>query len=234
MKFEQNGVSCEFVTNGYSGQAVVLLHGWGGDMRSMSDLYAYLTRCGICAVNMSIPYEVPDSWGIYDYALYIQSLLRYADIGTDALLCGHSFGGRIAMILAARGECKKLLLVDSAGLKPRYSIKKQWKIYRYKSCVSRGKDVSAFGSDDYKALSAPQRKVFNRIVNTHLNNLLPLIQIPTRIVWGKRDKDTPLYMAKQLKRGIKGSTLTVLEGGHFSYIDSSDEFKSILLTFALR
>lgn len=77
------------------------------------------------------------------------------------------------------------------------------------------------------------RPVFVRIVNTHLDGLLPYINCKTHIFWGKYDRDTPLYMAKRLHRGIVGSTLEVVDGGHYAYIDCNYKFLHRLKSFIM-
>ena len=61
--------------------------------------------------------------------------------------------------------------------------------------------------------------------------LLDDIKVPTAIFWGEKDKDTPLYMAKKLTKGIKDSSLFLLDGGHYAYVDDLEKFVSILSAF---
>ena len=75
------------------------------------------------------------------------------------------------------------------------------------------------------------REVFVRIVNTHLDSLLPFIKCDTLIFWGRNDRDTPMYMAKRLNRGIKNSRLITVDGGHYSYVDASHKFIQQLKSF---
>jgi pimeloyl-ACP methyl ester carboxylesterase len=83
-----------------------------------------------------------------------------------------------------------------------------------------GKDLSRYGSADYKSLSPVMKKTFVSVVNDHLDNLLREIAVPTLILWGKRDRETPPYMAKRIRRRVKNSRLVMLEGGHYVYIDA--------------
>ena len=56
-------------------------------------------------------------------------------------------------------------------------------------------------------------------------NLLKNINCPTMIVWGEKDKDTPMYMAKTMEKNIKQSKLVVLKNcGHFSFLEKPYEF----------
>ena len=156
------------------------------------------------------------------------------EVGAEnPIIVGHSFGGRIALILAAQGLCKKLVLTDAAGLKPRFSLRKKLKIAAYHRRVKCGKPLDGFGSVDYNNLDPKMRAVFVRIVNARLDRLLPFIKCKTLIFWGKDDRDTPPYMAKRLRRGIKNSELVFADGGHYAYVDSHFEFVNLLKSFVL-
>lgn len=231
MQLVVNGVGCEYeLNNDYDTDTVVFLHGWGGNLNSFHGAYKTINSLGINSVNIAFPSVVPKIWGVYDYASYVKQVLNELNV-QKPILVGHSFGGRVAIILSAQKLCKKLVLVDAAGLKPKTSIKKQLRIARYKASIKKGKLLDGAGSIDYNNTSGDGRAVFVRIVNTHLDGLLPYIDVPTLIMWGDKDKETPLYMAKRLKRGIKNSRIKILRGGHYSYVDSEYAFTCELKKF---
>lgn len=232
MKERADGVDFEYEMNVREGatDTLVFLHGWGGDLRSFKGAYEYAVGNGFNAVNFAFPKTVPSEWGIYDYAAFVGKFLCEKNISRPVLV-GHSFGGRVAIILASQGVAQKLMLVDSAGMKSRASIVKKFRIAKYRYRVRRGKPLDGTGSIDYNNTREDQRGVFVRIVNTHLEKLLAFIKCPTLIVWGRSDKDTPPYMARRLHRRIAGSRLEYLDGGHYSYIDSNYKFLRLLNTF---
>jgi len=149
-------------------------------------------------------------------------------------LIGHSFGGRVSIIVAilCKLETQKLVLVDSAGLRPRRRFKRFFKVTKYKIKKHFGKDVSGYGSLDYRKLSTNMKKVFVNVVNTHLDEFLPFIKQPTMILFGRNDKETPVYMAKKFERKIKNSKLILVENaGHFCFLDKKIEFVTELKNF---
>ena len=76
------------------------------------------------------------------------------------------------------------------------------------------------------------RETFVRVVNEHLDKLLPLVSRPTLLVWGERDNDTPLYMAKRMNRKLPDSALIVIKNsGHFSFLDDTAMFVSVAAAF---
>jgi pimeloyl-ACP methyl ester carboxylesterase len=154
-----------------------------------------------------------------------------------ASFIAHSFGGRVAIKLATiNPECiNKLLLTGCAGLKPKFSIKKKIKIYLFKFFklfLSKEKLEKKFGSSDYKNLSPVMKQSFVKIISEDLSSQIKNIKVPTLLIFGENDKETPLYMAKKLKKGIKNSELIVFKNtGHFAFIDNSLKFNIIAKSF---
>lgn len=94
---------------------------------------------------------------VKDYADGVLELMDKLNI-EKATLVGHSFGGRVAIYIAAKypEKVEKLVLVDSAGIKPRRGIKYRLKILLHKILKKFGKGLK--GSKDYRALSPVMKK----------------------------------------------------------------------------
>lgn len=233
---EYQGIRVFYKGREGEGVPIVLLHGWGASSAAMDGIYNYLLSCGRTVYAFDFPGfgssdAPPDTWGIYEYADCIRALLQELHVSRPVLV-GHSFGGRVSILLGANGQASKLVLADAAGCKPRFSLRKQLAVRRYKRAVARGESTEGYGSADYKALTPAMRKVFVRVVNTHLDAYLPQIEAPTLLFWGKNDTDTPLYMAKRMKRKIRDSGLIVMEdAGHFAYAERHDVFCAAVKNF---
>lgn len=235
MFFSYEGVSIFYKRHLGFGEPIVLMHGWGGSNVSFSGVFEYLCSLNRDVIALDFPgfggSDIPpEGWGIEDYALCVDALITALKI-RKAVLVGHSFGGRVAILLASKEWVQSIVLVDAAGLKPRYSLKKAINIMRFKKAKKAGKDVSNFGSPDYLALQPPMKSVFVKVVNTHLDDKLKDINCPVLVIWGKKDRETPPYMARRFKRRIKGSNLIYLKGGHFAYVESQLKFNLILAEF---
>ena len=180
---------------------------------------------------------------IFDYAEDIKELIIKIAKGKSVDIVCHSFGGRVATILAVKYPelVNSLFFIDVAGVKPRRRISYYIKIYHYKrvkKLVEKGKapreSLNKFGSDDFRALDGIMKQTFVNVVNQHLTNYYKDIKCPTFLFWGKRDKDTPLYMAKFIKRKVKESKLLVVKNaGHFSYLDNIELFMEKLENFLI-
>ena len=170
--------------------------------------------------------------------MIVSELLKTENISKVSIVA-HSFGGRVAIMFASKEpeHLDKLILVDSAGIKSRFNLFKQFKIWHYKFLKKLKKigiikrELSNYGSSDYKAMPKELKPVFNRIVTLDLTPNLKDIQSPTLIIWGRDDKDTPYYMAKKLNKNIKDSAIITFEGGHFAYLDYAERFSIIVKEF---
>ena len=236
--FAYKGVDIFYERSETGGKPVLLLHGWGLSEKAMNTLARFLTARGKSVIAPDLPgfgksFIPPESADIYFYADAVEQLLVSENcIGCDVI--AHSFGARIALILASKGLVRRLMIVDGAGIKPKKTLKKRLKEWQYKIYRAMGLPVEKFGSDDYRALSNHMKKVFVRIVNEDLAYLLPHIKSETLIVWGKDDRETPLYMARRLKEGITGSEIVLLNGGHFAYLEDSFTFLRVTEAFLCR
>jgi pimeloyl-ACP methyl ester carboxylesterase len=134
----------------------------------------------------------------------------------------------------------QLVLVDSAGFvtpaikknlmgvvakiikpifKPRFMQGLRKKIYK------------GLGAEDY--LTFPELKAtFLKVVNEDLSKDMKGIKIPTLIITGEDDKDTPIAFGKRMNFLIPNSQLLILKNaGHYSFLDQPEEFVKILAKF---
>ncbi len=234
-----------------AGTPTLLLHGWGAS----SDLFATTMRGlgdGFDLIAPDFPgfgatEPPPAPWGVGKYMEWTLALMDWLGV-ERANLVGHSFGGRVAIKLAALHpeRVARLTLTDAAGIRPkrdwRYHLRvrafKTWRALaqsRYTPQPLRmwaAAQVAQQGSPDYKAASGTVRGSFVRIVNEDLREYLPRIQAPTLLIWGDRDEDTPLADGQLMERLIPDAGLVVFEGaGHFAYLEQSARFCVIVKTF---
>jgi hydrolase, alpha/beta domain protein len=236
--FTYNQVDIFYERSETGSRPVLLLHGWGLSGKAMGTLGRFLSARDMRVIAPDLPgfgksFVPPESADIYFYADAVEQLMRSENcVGCDVV--AHSFGARIALILAARGMIGRMIIVDGAGIKPVRTLKQRFAEWNYKLRKKLSLPTDKCGSEDYRALSDHMKKVFVRIVNQDLAYLLPEIRCETLILWGKNDRETPLYMAKRLKEGIAGSEIVLLEGGHFAYLEDSFAFLRVTEAFLCR
>ena len=131
----------------------------------------------------------------------------------------------------------KMVITGGAGLKPKNTLKKVVKRFLFKILKTfLPKDrLKRFYSSDYNSLSPIMQKSFVSVVNEHLDYCLQAIENKTFLVFGKNDKETPLYMAKKFNKNIKNSTLLVVEdAGHFCFVEKPALFNFAVKEFLLK
>lgn len=244
-----NGLDTYYSVEG-RGEPVVLLHGWGASSQSLAPLCEALADAfRVLAVDLpgfGWSQAPPAAWGIAEYAGHVERLLQEAGVGRAALV-GHSFGGRIAISLAARQPAlvSRLVLVASAGTRPRrragYYVrvaiaKLARRFFSLPGWGATGERIIArvsgrLGSRDYRA-AGPMRPTLVKVVNEDLTPLLPAIQAPTLILWGDQDQEVPKSAMETMADRIPRSRLVVFGGaGHFPFLDAPEKFCGMVKAF---
>lgn len=170
----------------------------------------------------------PESWGIGDYFRFTVKFLEKLGINRCIVL-GHSFGGRVGLLLAARTSLvEKLILVDAAGMEIKSAREKllSWLMPVGKLMPESWRNMMR--SDDYKK-AGPMRGNLARIVNEPLESELSQIKVPTLIIWGERDHVLSIAEAKMLKKGIENSVMRIVWGAdHWPHAEKYEEFMELL------
>jgi pimeloyl-ACP methyl ester carboxylesterase len=256
MVFKHRDVEIYYEAHGEAGKPLLLLHGWGGKCASwkpvIRDFSADRRVFALDFPGHGRSSEPPVPWSVADHAEMAESLLRFLGIAVADII-GHSHGGRVAIALAADKPhlVGKLVLAASAGLTPRRGLGFQLRSRAFKLMSAAASGPLArgifgrqfvdsaterlavrFGSSDYRALSTGMRKTFSLLVNQDLRPCLARIKSPVLLIWGDLDDETPLWMAREMERGIAGATLEVLSGcGHFAYLERYSDFKVLVKRF---
>jgi pimeloyl-ACP methyl ester carboxylesterase len=223
-------------------RTLVFLHGWGCDKNVWKNQIDYFSkRYRVIAYDMEGFGEKPfpnRDMTIYDYAHSVAERLK-EDVAVKVTLVGHSFGGRVSILLGALYPelIERVVLVSSAGVRT-FSLKRLIKTYIYKSKKALVKlgllheiALYHYGSEDYKNLSPLMRKTFQNIVNTDLRLYAKLMRQPVLLIWGSNDKETPLKCGKILKRLTKGEIVIMENCGHYCFLQKPYSFNRILEAF---
>lgn len=233
------------------GRPVLALHGWGGSIRSFWPVAERLSTVGYAVHLLDLPgfgqtEAPPEPWSVADYARFVLSYLDAANLPRVALL-GHSFGGRIGLVLAAQHpeRVSRMVLANSAGLRTPPSLRQQLRhgaarLIRHSldllGLTSTRERLQAFynrryASQDYLN-AGPLRETFLRIISEDLTSYAAQVQAPTVLIWGDRDTDTPLWQGRRLEQVMPDAGLVVFAGaGHFSYLERLNEYLRIVEHF---
>ena len=199
-----------------SAPRVLALHGWG---RTRADLLPAVE--GVAALVPDLPGfgaspPPPEAWGSQDYATLLAPLLE----GGGWTVLGHSFGGRVAVQLAAGwpGLVSGLVLAGvpllrrtTGGSSAPWGFRLARSLNRFGIVGDARMEEQRrrYGSADYRAASGVQRDCLVRLVNEDYRDLLPKITAPVQLVWGAGDTAAPLAMAHEAKALLPSATLRV-------------------------
>lgn len=247
MQTEIDGKKINYEKTG-EGKPVVLLHGWLANLETMKPIANALNE-NFAVYNIDIigfgKSELPDApYNTNDYGDFLQKLLTKLKL-ENPILIGHSNGGRMIINSVGRNLVKpsKIVLIDSAGIKPKRKPDYYLKIYTYKLCKKavnilpnsekiRENLLKKFSSEDYKNSPEVLRKTMSNIVNEDQRELLKNIKAPTLLIWGENDTATPITDAKIMEKLIPDAGLvTYKNSGHYSYLENINNVSLVLKEF---
>ena len=244
------GITLHYDESGPAGSdPVVLMHGWGCNHTTVRSIAAILeTKYHV--YNLDLPghgasAEPPEVWGVEEYTAAVEEFCTKSGIENPTLI-GHSFGGRIGLLMASRNPISRMVLVDGAGIKPRRPLKYYIKVYSFKTAkhllpilLGKKRAIKVIdnwrgkaGSADYRNSSPMMRAVMSRCVNQDLKHVMPRIKASTLLIWGKNDTATPLADAKYMEKHIPDAGLVAFDDcGHYSFLDNPGGFRAVLSNF---
>ncbi len=250
MNVKIDGMNIFYEESG-KGQDVLLLHGWGSSTTAFKGIMSSLgSHCRFVALDFpgcgkSDIMERP--WDIDDYANFILKFIKETDLN-NPILVGHSNGGRVCIKLAGEGLLSppKMILIDSAGLIPKKSLKQRMRAFSFifikrvltlpfiknhsEKLLDSARDH--FGSADYKSAPPVLRQTLVKLVNKDLRDILQNILCPTLLIWGENDTATPLADARIMEKKIPDAGLCIIKNtGHFSFCERPFEANAIIKSF---
>jgi pimeloyl-ACP methyl ester carboxylesterase len=231
-------INYEFVNNNTK-STVLFLHGWGLSGNSFDGIIKRLNNVSYIKLDLfgfGNTKEPKDYFDVYEYAYQIFLLLKKINI-ESIVIVGHSFGGRLAIILSSVFDLnvKSVILTSSAGIN-KFSIKKHLKIKLYKVSkllvkigVANKKILNRFGSKDYKNASEIMKRILSRVVSQDLRFLLKNISAEVYLVWDKKDSETPYWICKKIHKLTRQSKIITYDnGGHFTAFNNVNKFALLI------
>ncbi len=232
-----------------TGDPVLMAHGWGASIDLLQPLALKLSRLGYRCYMLDLPgfgesAEPERPYTVKDYADFCLAYLDQRQL-PHVDFFGHSLGGRIGLVLGADSpeRLRSMLLSNSAGVKVAPPLHANLRLKLYHSLrrllESLGADSAAqalraafsqrFGSADYQRASPIMRATLVKIVNQDLLAYARRVAVPTVLLWGDADQETPLWMGETLESAIPDVALIVHQGaGHYAYLDQLDQTAAIM------
>lgn len=225
---------------------LLFLHGWNCNSSIWWPILPELTKLNGSLYFLDLPgfgkSEMPNKpFNLFNYSQIIKEFIEKLKL-KKVILTGHSLGGAVALKFSTDNSelLESLILVSPSGIRPK-TIKKT--IYKTVAKIVkpvfkipglqplRQKIYRTIGSEDY-LLTPEMKKTYQAIIKEDLTPILGKVKTKTLIIWGEKDKGTPLSYAKIMKQFIPNSTLKVISNaGHFCFLEQPNQFTEILNTF---
>jgi pimeloyl-ACP methyl ester carboxylesterase len=200
----------------------IVLHGWGSNKEIMKGAFArtlpqfrhiYIDLPGFGKSPCDQPLKTED---------YAQIVSLFLDtIKSDkAVVAGHSFGGKVAVLL----EPDLLVLLSSAGIpvpKP-FSVRFKIALFKRLKQAGLGGMRKLFASKDAAQMSEAMYETFKNVVDEDFTQIFAKRSDPALLFWGKSDTATPLWTGEKIASLMPNSKLTALDGDHFFFTRHAD------------
>jgi len=225
-----------------SGKAALLLHGWGNDHDTFEGVASQLKGYRVIAPDLpgfGTSQPPPEAWGAEEYARFVVELLDKLEVKKVDLLIGHSFGGRIAVVLAGDKlvSIGKLVLLASHGLPEPKTAKGMGvgllaRFGRAAPASIRRPIGARLASADYRAATGVMQEVFKKVISQDATRQAKLIACPTLLIYGSKDTTTPPELARRFQNLIPGSKLSILaDAGHHVHQDQPAQTLKLIKDF---
>lgn len=210
-RFEHHAATlrAEPLTEAVGPLRLVWLHGWGQSREALRPLAESLVSVGESWI-LDLPGhgEAPTPPEPYSPAKYAKLVAAWlaTQPACPTLVLGHSLGFRVAVHMAHQRTNSLVGLVSLAGagvpraLSPKEQTRR--KLIRLVLRVAKvlkpvlGEDLLAtlrrrFGSTDYNNVAPDLRPTFLAVVNDNVTTLCPAVTLPTLLLYGDADTETP-------------------------------------------
>ncbi len=214
---------------------IIILPGWEHGLESWNVLAERLGGAVIELPGFGDEPLASTEWGVPDYADWVRG--KIVEIGAkNVVLLGHSFGGRVASLLASeRPEWLRGLILYGAPCiyRPTVWIRIKILLAHTVKMLGLAKLLGQFRNADLK--QADERGIgviFRRTVGFDQTTTLPEIEAPTLLVWGEFDDAAPVRLAQEMKTLIPNAELSILPGlGHNAHIENPTLFYGSISRF---
>lgn len=217
---------------------VAWLHGWGRQGADFAVSARQLAAEGVGSVTLDLPgfgASAPPlhAGGARHYAALLLPVVQEIS-HSPLVIVGHSFGGRVAVSLAAQHPAlvRAVVLtgVPLLARQHRGAVARAYRLVRalhHLGVLSDGRLEAArqkYGSADYRAASGVMRDVLIATVNESYEKELAQWRGATTLVWGSKDTEVPVAVASAALELLgEDSRLVELPGvGHLTPLEAPD------------
>ena len=245
------GLKINYKTLG-EGRPLLILHGWGSSSEKWQKIGELLAQKGVKVIIPDLPgfgksEEPQKAWNLDQYCDFVEEFIKILnldkfypvrdsrgnkkaqnkDISNGVYLLGHSFGGSLAVKFSLQHPEKvaKLFLVSAACIRKK-SLKN--KLFKFISRFFKIKPLFLrkffYRKSDYLSVKSVMKETYLKVIEEDLSDVLEKVKVPTMIIWGAKDKITPIKQAKLIKTKIRNSELKIIPNiGHSPHLEAPEK-----------
>ena len=222
---------------------VYIIHGWAYSTTKYEKISTILKNKGLNTTILNVPGLTAKIDGVWKLDDYVNWLKKIVDKTREkVVLIGHSNGGRIAAAFASYypQNLAYLVLIDSAGIY-HDELHTKIRLIFFATLAKIGKRISSSKilrnvlyklarENNYNHATAEMKKTMVNLIKEDLSLYLQKIITPTLIIWGEKDKVTPLSDAEVMHKIIKNSKLYIVKAAkHSPHFTHTQEVADIIL-----
>jgi pimeloyl-ACP methyl ester carboxylesterase len=209
---------------------MMLVHGWGANAAKLEPLADALRLLGWQAYIVRLPgFDLPppeQAWGVHEYVRYVLEQGAQQFDQQRFFYFGHSFGGRLGIVIGATQpqQISGLVLCAAAGISQGNPIKRAvfWVLAKVGKLLPHSLQGAfrkllyrAAREHDYEKAQGVMREVMRKVVAEDLKPFVAQMRAPLLLLWGRLDKATPLRDARFIQRKQPAAELIVFDDeGH--------------------
>lgn len=227
------------------GIPIIILHGIMGTLSNFNGVYNYFPKKGYHILIPELPlYTLPLlRTNVKNLALFVKKFAKFKNLDNYILL-GNSLGGHIALYFSKLypENVLGMVLTGSSGLYENSMGETYPKRGNYEYIKAKAEEVfydpkiaskeivdDVFETVNNRLKLIKTLAIAKSAIRHNMAKDLPLMTMPTCLIWGKNDKVTPPNVATEFNNLLPNSDLYWIdECGHAPMMEHPDTFNALL------